>query len=105
MFPSHATPDGAEAHGIRDKIIAASHRMFLAPKELQPGDDFAEEIRLALLGSRELWLLVSPSSSKSEWVNFRLPGGSVFVCHFETLSGFSCPTCSPRPLVFTRGGC
>ena len=42
--------------------------MFLAPKELNPGDDFAEEIRLALHGSRELWLLVSPSSSKSEWV-------------------------------------
>jgi hypothetical protein len=68
VFLSHATPDGAEANGIRDKVVAAGHRVFLAPKALQPGDDFAEEIRLALLGSRELWLLVSPSSSKSEWV-------------------------------------
>jgi len=68
VFLSHASPDSAEAHGIRDKIVAAGHRVFLAPKELRPGDDFAEEIRLALLGSRELWLLVSPSSSRSEWV-------------------------------------
>lgn len=68
VFLSHATPDSAEAHAIRDKIVAAGHRVFMAPKELRPGDDFAEEIRLALLGSRELWLLVSPSSSKSEWV-------------------------------------
>ncbi len=68
VFLSYATPDSTEAHGIRDKIVAAGHRVFLAPKELRPGDDFAEEIRLALLGSRELWVLVSPSSSKSEWV-------------------------------------
>jgi hypothetical protein len=40
----------------------------MAPKVLKPGDDFAEEIRLALHGSHELWLLVSPSSAKSEWV-------------------------------------
>lgn len=68
VFLSHASPDTAEAQTVRDKIVAAGHRVFLAPKELQPGDDFAEEIRLALLGSRELWLLVSPASSKSEWV-------------------------------------
>lgn len=68
VFLSHASPDNTEAQGIRDKIIAAGHRVFLAPKELRRGDDFAEEIRLALLGSRELWLLVSPHSSKSEWV-------------------------------------
>lgn len=68
VFLSHATPDSAEAHAVRDKIVAAGHRVFLAPKELQPGDDFAEEIRLALHGSRELWLLLSPASSKSEWV-------------------------------------
>ena len=40
----------------------------MAPKVLKPGDDFAEEIRMALLGSLELWVLVSPSSASSEWV-------------------------------------
>jgi hypothetical protein len=68
VFLSHSTPDSEEAQRIGEKIVAAGHRVFLAPKELRPGDDFAEEIRLALLGSRELWLLVSPSTSNSEWV-------------------------------------
>jgi hypothetical protein len=40
----------------------------MASKILSPGDDFAEEIRNALEGSREVWLLMSPKSINSEWV-------------------------------------
>lgn len=43
-------------------------RFFLAEKSIQPGHDFAEEIRRSLKGSREVWLLVSPSSLNNEWV-------------------------------------
>lgn len=68
VFLSYAAADSDEARQIHDRIVAAKRRVFMAPKVLKPGDDFAEEIRLALLGARELWLLVSPSSSKSEWV-------------------------------------
>lgn len=68
VFLSYANADSDEAKSIHDQIKTAKHTVFMAPKILKPGDDFAEQIRLALLGSRELWLLVSPSTSKSEWV-------------------------------------
>lgn len=68
VFLSYASADSAEAQALHDKIVHAGHTVFMAQKALMPGDDFAEKIRLALLGSREIWLLVSPSSSKSEWV-------------------------------------
>lgn len=68
VFLSYAGADDAEAKSVHDKVLQAGHTVFMAPKVLKPGDDFAEEIRLALLGSRELWLLVSPASSESEWV-------------------------------------
>lgn len=68
VFLSYSASDTVEAQMLHDKITAAGGRVFMAPKVLKPGDDFAEEIRMALVGSRELWLLVSPSTSSSEWV-------------------------------------
>lgn len=68
VFLSYSSVDHEEALALHDKIVQSGHKVFMARKALTPGDDFAEEIRLALHGSRELWLLVSPSSSKSEWV-------------------------------------
>ena len=68
VFLSYSSVDHEEALALHDKIVHSGHRVFMARKVLVPGDDFAEEIRLALHGSREIWLLVSPSSSKSEWV-------------------------------------
>lgn len=68
VFLSYAATDEKEATGIHEQLVSAGHRVFMAPKIIRPGDDFAEKIRLALHGSRELWLLVSPESSKSEWV-------------------------------------
>jgi hypothetical protein len=68
VFLSYASADDMEAQSIHDQIVDAGHTVFMAGKSLKPGDDFAEEIRLALHGSREIWLLVSPTSLKSEWV-------------------------------------
>ena len=68
VFLSYARTDSSEAENLHNKIETAGRKVFMAPKVLKPGDDFAEEIRMALIGSRELWLLVSPSSSSSEWV-------------------------------------
>jgi hypothetical protein len=68
VFLSYSNDDTDEASMLHDKIVNAGHRVFMAPKVMKPGDDFAEKIRLALFGSQELWLLVSPSSAKSEWV-------------------------------------
>lgn len=68
VFLSYAGANNSEAENLHDEIVMAGWKVFMAPKVLKPGDDFAEEIRMALIGSRELWLLVSPSSSSSEWV-------------------------------------
>jgi hypothetical protein len=68
VFLSHSAHDRDEAKGVYDRLRRGGYHVFLAPMDISPGDDFAEKIRLALLISRELWLLVSKSSSKSEWV-------------------------------------
>jgi uncharacterized protein YciU (UPF0263 family) len=68
VFLSYAGADQAEADLIHGLIRKAERKVFMAPKIVNPGEDFAEEIRSALEGSTELWLLVSPSSAKSEWV-------------------------------------
>ncbi len=67
-FLSYSTSNSAEAELVFSKAKAAGLRIFMAPKQLQPGDDFAEEIRSSLEGSSELWLLLSPQSARSEWV-------------------------------------
>jgi hypothetical protein len=68
IFISYASADSDEATQIYDAVIAKGKKAFLASKSLKPGEDFAEEIRQALVSSRELWLLVSPTSLKSDWV-------------------------------------
>jgi hypothetical protein len=68
VFLSYASVDKQEANMIYDSIKAAGGKVFLSEKSLMPGEDFAEIIRDALCAARELWLLVSPSSLRSEWV-------------------------------------
>lgn len=68
VFLSYSTADSKEAKMIHDKLESAKLKVFMAPKVLKPGDDFEQEIKNALIGSKELWLLVSPTSIKSEWV-------------------------------------
>lgn len=68
IFLSYSTANSKEAELVCSKASAAGLRVFMAPKDIEPGDDFAEEIRSALEGAVELWLLVSPQSIGSEWV-------------------------------------
>lgn len=67
-FLSYSISNSAEAELIHSKASTAGLRVFMAPKLLVPGDDFAEEIRSALEGSAELWLLLTPQTARSEWV-------------------------------------
>jgi hypothetical protein len=60
VFISYASPDENLASQIKEAVEKAGGKAFLAPKDLTPGEDFADEIRTALRTSRELWLLVSP---------------------------------------------
>jgi hypothetical protein len=68
VFLSYSERDKDEALVIHGKVTSAGGRIFMAPKEISPGEDFAAAIRNALVHSRELWLLVTPHSIKSEWV-------------------------------------
>lgn len=68
VFISYSDKDRQEAGAIYDALHGAGRRAFMASKSLRGGDDFAESIRKALLASRELWLLVTPHSAKSDWV-------------------------------------
>ncbi|OLE51286.1 MAG: hypothetical protein AUG51_23985 [Acidobacteria bacterium 13_1_20CM_3_53_8] len=68
VFVSFSSLDQELANTLYDAITKADGKAFLSSKHLHPGDDFAEEIRNQLTASRELWLLVSPNSLKSEWV-------------------------------------
>lgn len=68
VFLSYSESDKETAALIYGKVLAAGGRLYMAPKEISPGEDFATSIRNALVHSRELWLLVSPNSIKSEWV-------------------------------------
>jgi TIR domain-containing protein len=68
VFLSYSSVDQKEAEMIHGLIEKAGGKVFMAPKNLDAGDDFAEEVRSAIEGAKELWLLLTPSSKKSEWV-------------------------------------
>ena len=68
VFLSYASVDRQEAITLCNAILEAGGKAFVAEKDIRPGDDFADKIRIALCNSRELWLLVSPQSIKSDWV-------------------------------------
>jgi hypothetical protein len=68
VFLSFADANRDEARLIEAKLTAVGQNVFLSPKELRPGDDFADRIRDAIHDSGEVWLLVTPQSLKSEWV-------------------------------------
>jgi hypothetical protein len=68
VFLSFSSRDQKQANAIHQAATSAGLHLFMAPKELKPGDDFAEEIRNALVGAAQLWMLVSPESLESEWV-------------------------------------
>lgn len=68
VFISYASANTVEATKIYDAVLNAGGKAFLASKNLNWGEDFAERIRTVLTASKELWLLVSPTSLKSDWV-------------------------------------
>jgi hypothetical protein len=68
VFLSYSSDNSSEARTVSDAITHSGKRVFLAETSIQPGHDFEDAIRKALKGSREVWLLVSPQSMKSEWV-------------------------------------
>lgn len=68
VFISYSHLDNERAQRIARKLKARKIKYFLAAKGIQGGDPFKDKIRDALVGSQELWVIVSPGALKSEWV-------------------------------------
>jgi CheY-like chemotaxis protein len=68
VFLSHSVADGRKARGIVRRLESHGVKAYLAARALQGGDAFSDKIRVALNSSKEVWVLVSPSSLNSEWV-------------------------------------
>ena len=68
VFLSYSAADEEPAHALYLCLIERGFRVYFAKKSLKAGDNFSEGIRQALIQSTELWVLITPSSLKSEWV-------------------------------------
>lgn len=68
LFLSYSTKDRAQADVIMAAAGALRLTIFQDRKDIEYGEVWAEEIRLALMNSREIALLASPSAMASEWV-------------------------------------
>jgi hypothetical protein len=68
VFLSFSSNNKNEAEKIRSAAEARGVSVFMSEKDLTSGDVWDEAIRNALLASREMAILVSPTGLKSEWV-------------------------------------
>lgn len=68
VFLSFLSDNKNEAEKLRSTAEANGISVFMSEKNLTSGDVWDDAIRNALLASREMAILVSPTSLKSEWV-------------------------------------
>lgn len=68
IFISYSTLDQLHVQELEAKLKARNKSYFLAPKDILSGEPFKEKIREALVSAREIFVLLTPNSLKSEWV-------------------------------------
>ncbi len=68
LFLSYSSRDTNEAQAVEGAASNAGLRVFLAKRDLAPGDQWEERIRIALLQSREVGVLMTTDSLSSHWV-------------------------------------
>jgi hypothetical protein len=68
LFLSFSSADKTEAQKLNNAALANKLKVFMSEKDLKSGDVWDEKIRQALFSSREMAVLVTPTSLKSEWV-------------------------------------
>ena len=68
LFLGFSSADVREATKLYHSAVTKGVKVFMSEKDLASGDVWDEKIREALLGSREIAVLVTPVSLKSEWV-------------------------------------
>jgi hypothetical protein len=74
VFISHSSQDTWVARQIAIQIEAAGARTFLDANDLESGDDFSEEIRLALIEADELLVLWTPWAMERAFITLELGG-------------------------------
>ncbi len=68
VFISYSTDDTASAEQIRAGLEAASIPCWMAPRDIAPGQDYAEQIISAIESCSVLLLVLSESSNRSQYV-------------------------------------
>ncbi len=68
VFLSYATTDSELAHELKDDLEEEGISCFLAEKDLQVTQQWQDSIRTALLQSRFVLLLITPSSHNRPWL-------------------------------------
>jgi hypothetical protein len=68
VFLSFSMTDERYAERVYQTIRGIGGACFMSKKSLQGGDPFEDNIRKALVGSKELCLFCTPNSMNSEWV-------------------------------------
>jgi hypothetical protein len=72
VFISHATADKWLAKVICEKIEGCGATYFRDDRDIQGGDDIPDAIRLQIKKSRELLVLLTPTSAGRQWVTLEI---------------------------------
>jgi len=68
IFLSYSASDKDQARKLFERLDKSGRSIFLSEKSISPGDRWADSILGSLKNCNEFWLLVTPSSLRSEWV-------------------------------------
>lgn len=68
VFISYSTADTTTAEQIRDHLEAQGIACWMAPRDIAPGEDYAEQIINAIEGCTVLLLVLSETSNHSQYV-------------------------------------
>lgn len=68
IFISHSSHDAEKAAGICSVLEGDGHSCFIAPRDIRPGREYAEEIINGIIGADILLLLLSGQSNQSPHV-------------------------------------
>lgn len=68
IFISHSSHDAEKATGICTMLEGEGHSCFIAPRDIRPGREYAEEIINGIIGADALLLLLSEQANQSPHV-------------------------------------
>lgn len=68
IFISHSSRDAEKAAGICTMLEGEGHSCFIAPRDIRPGREYAEEIINGIIGADALLLLLSQQANQSSHV-------------------------------------